>query len=97
MYEYIEESNRNKYLMLVPLDKSKDTLKCMRNYGLKDLIRSVTNKSDNYDEKHVKIKFNSDDDLHLKKTVELYHTWLDVLFIKTTSTINKFSDKTVAI
>ena len=46
----------------------------MRNYGLKDLIRSVTNKSDNYDEKYVKIKFNSDDDLHLKKTVELYHT-----------------------
>ena len=27
--------------------------------------------SDNYDEKHMKTKFNSDDDLPLKKTLEL--------------------------
>ena len=34
------------------------TLKKVRN-----LIRSKTNKSSNYDEKFMKIKFNSDDDL----------------------------------
>ena len=28
--------------------------------------------SDNYDEKYMKIKFNSDDDLPVKKTKELY-------------------------
>ena len=28
-------------------------------------------KNDNYDEKYIKVKFNSDDALHLKKTLEL--------------------------
>ena len=37
----------------------------------KDLIRSIANNSDNYDEKYIRIKFNSDDDLPLKKTLEL--------------------------
>ena len=38
---------------------------------IRDLIRSKTKESDNYDEKYMKIKFNSDDDLPLKKTPEL--------------------------
>ena len=29
---------------------------------IKDLIKSITNNSDNYDEKYMKIKFNSDDE-----------------------------------
>ena len=29
---------------------------------IRDLIRSISNNSDNYDEKYMKIKFNSDDD-----------------------------------
>ena len=32
---YIEESNRDKYLTLVPTDGSKNTLKSMKNYGAK--------------------------------------------------------------
>ena len=32
---YIEESNGNIYLMLVPSDESKETLKNMKNYGTK--------------------------------------------------------------
>ena len=31
-----------------------------------DLLLSVTNNSDNYDEKYMKTKFSSDDDLSLK-------------------------------
>ena len=38
---------------------------------MKGLIRSIANDSDNYDEKNVKIKFNSDGNLPLKKTLEL--------------------------
>ena len=38
---------------------------------IRDLIRSKTKESDNYDEKYMKIKFNSDDYLPLKKTPEL--------------------------
>ena len=38
---------------------------------MKDLIRSITKNLDNYDEKYMKIKFNSDDDLPLNKTLEI--------------------------
>ena len=37
----------------------------------RDLIRSVTNNSDNYDEKYLKIKFNSYNGLPLTKYLEL--------------------------
>ena len=37
---------------------------------LRDLIRSITNKSENYDKKHLKKTFNLDDDLPLMKTLE---------------------------
>ena len=40
---------------------------------IRDLIRSITNNSDDYDEKYMKIKFNSDDDLPLNKTLKLYN------------------------
>ena len=36
---------------------------------IRDLIRSITKKSDNYDEKYMKIKFNSDDELPLNKAI----------------------------
>ena len=38
---------------------------------IRDLIRSKTNNSDDYDEKCMKIKFNSDDDLPANKTLEI--------------------------
>ena len=38
---------------------------------MRDLIRSITKNLDNYDEKYMKIKFNSDDDLPLNKTLEI--------------------------
>ena len=34
-------------------------------------IRSITKNSDDYDEKHVKIKFTSDDESPLNKTIEI--------------------------
>ena len=36
---------------------------------MKDLIRSKTNNSEDYDEKYKKVKFISDDDLPLKETL----------------------------
>ena len=38
---------------------------------IRDLIRSMTNNSHNYGEKYMKIKFDSDNELPLKKTLEL--------------------------
>ena len=57
---------------IVPTDENKDTLKI---YGelsskIRDLLISKTDNSDDYDEKYMKIKFNSDDDLPLNKTLE---------------------------
>ena len=70
---YIGENNGNKYLTLVRTDGSINTLKTYEKLWTKtrDLIRSKTNNSDDYDEKYMKIRFNSNDDLCLKKTLEL--------------------------
>ena len=35
-----------------------------------NLIRSITNKSSNYDEKYMKIRLNANGDLPLKKTLQ---------------------------
>ena len=67
-------------MKLVHTDKSKDALK---KYGdlwkkIKSIIRSTSNRSDNYFEKYLKIRFNSDDELPLKKTLELHNIILAV-------------------
>ena len=54
--------------MLVPTNESKEKIK--KYEEIKDLIRSITKNSDYYDEKYMKIKFNSDDQLPLNKTIE---------------------------
>ena len=38
---------------------------------IRDLIRSITKNSYDYDEQYVKIKFNSDDELPLQKSIEI--------------------------
>ena len=38
---------------------------------IRDLIRSITKNSDDYDKKYMKIKFNSDDYLLLNKAIEI--------------------------
>ena len=48
---HIEENNKNKYLALVPTDKSEGKLRKYEKIATKirDLIRSVSNNSDDYD------------------------------------------------
>ena len=76
---HIKESNGNKYFKLVRTDKSKDTLKTYEELWnkIRALVRSVTNDSDDYDRKYMKIKLTSDGDsddyFPLKKTLELYN------------------------
>ena len=48
----------------------------MKNYKklqskIRDLIRAITKNSDDYDKKHMKIKFNLDDELPLNKMIEI--------------------------
>ena len=47
----------------------------MTNRGskIKNQIRTIISNTNNYDEKYMKIKSNSDDDLPLNKTLELHN------------------------
>ena len=52
---------------------------------IRDLIRSITKNLIDYDEKYIKIKFDSDDNLPLKKTIKLLQSQqlLELFFMKT--------------
>ena len=58
------------------------------------LIRSITNNSGNHDENYMDIKFNSEDDLSLKKTLELHSIVVVVrsVFQKATNIPHNFFD-----
>ena len=73
--EYIEESNGNKYVIMLSIDENKDTLNKFGELqnNTWDLIRSRTNNSNDCDEKHIKIILNENNDLPLKKKLELYN------------------------
>ena len=76
---YIEENNGNKYLTFASTVKNK---KVLENYTqLWDEIKyhiQIINagKSGEYEEDYMKIKFNSDDDLPLNKTLRLHNLTL---------------------
>ena len=59
---------------------------------IRDLIRSKTHDLDNYDENYMKIKFNSNDDLPLRKTLQLRDIVIiaNLFVMRTTSTMHKF-------
>ena len=73
MNRYFEEINENEYLTLVRTNKSKEKIKKYEELWIKigDLLRSVTKNSDDCDEKYMKIKFNSDKELPINKTIEI--------------------------
>ena len=70
---YFEKINGNKYLTLVPTNESKEKIKNYEELRIKtrDLIRSITKNSGDYDGKYKKIKSISDDELSLNKSIEI--------------------------
>ena len=60
---YFEEINENKYLTLVPTNEIKEKTKKHEKLWIKirDLIRSIIKSLNDYDQKYMKIKFDSDD------------------------------------
>ena len=68
---YFEEIDKSKYLMLVLINESKEKIKkCEELWSkIRELVR--IKKSDDYDEKYMKIKFNSDDKLPPNKRIEI--------------------------
>ena len=71
---YFEEIDGNKYLALVPTNESKEKAKKYEELWIKirDLIRSITKNSDDYDQEYMEIKFDSDDNLPLTKAIEIH-------------------------
>ena len=72
--KYFEEIIKNKYLMLVPTNESNEKIKKYKERWskIRDLIRSMTKNSDDYDENYIKTKFNSDDELPLNIATEIH-------------------------
>ena len=85
---YIEEDNGNKYLTLASTDKNKKLLE--KYYHIQTINAE---KSGKYEKNYLKIKFNSDDDLPLNKTVGLHMLTKTVRSVlkKMVGTIPKFS------
>ena len=71
--EYVEEIHENKYLALVPTSESKEKIKKYEELRIRirDLIRSINKNLDDYGYKYMKIKFNSDDELPLNKSIKI--------------------------
>ena len=70
---YFKEINKGKYLTLVPTNETKEKIKKYEELWskIRYLIRSRTKNSEDFDENYMKIKFNSDDELPLNKTIEI--------------------------
>ena len=72
---YIEEENRNKYLVFDSTDENKELLKKYTDVwdGIKYKIKTINGGRENgYGKYYLKIKFNSDDDLPLNKPLKFH-------------------------
>ena len=71
---YIEEKGVNKYLVFDSADKSKELLKKYNDIfnEIRDKIKEINSDERNYEKVYMRIKFNSDDDLPLKKPL-IFH------------------------
>ena len=67
--------------MQVPTNENKEKKYEELRSKIRDLIRSITKNSDDYDEKYMKIKFNPDDELPLNKTIGIPTTAVVVRLI----------------
>ena len=69
---YIEEKGANKYLVFYSTDENKELLKKYNDVfnGIRDKIKEINSNEFDYEKDYMKIKFNSDDDLPLNKSIK---------------------------
>ena len=69
---YIEEKGMDKYLVFDSTDENKELLKKYNDVfnGIKDKIKEINNNEFDYGKSYLKIKFRSDDDLPLNRSLE---------------------------
>ena len=82
-YGYIKKINRNKYLTLVSNNKNKEVLTKHTELWdkIKDLIKTINSKPDEYEKGFIKINFDSDVDLPLGKILSLHNMRIVVRFV----------------
>ena len=71
---YIEEKGVNKYLVFDSTDENKELLKKYNDVwnGIKSKIKEISSGECDYEKYYMKIKFNSDDDLTLIKSLKFH-------------------------
>ena len=71
---YIEEKGIDKYLIFDSMDENKEVLKKHSNVfnGIRDKIKEINSNDYDYEKDYMKIKFNSDDDLPLNKSLKFH-------------------------
>ena len=77
---YIEEINKNKYLIFDSLDENKELLKKYNGAfnRIMDKIKEISNDECDYEKDYMKIKFNSDDNLPLNKLLEFHNMTITI-------------------
>ena len=77
---YIEEIGMDKYLVFDSTDENKELLKKHNDFfnGIRDKITEVNSNECDYEKDYMKIKFNSDDDLPLNKSVKFCITTITI-------------------
>ena len=80
---YIEEKGVNKYLIFDSTDENKELLKKYNDVwnGIKNKIEEVSSGECDYEKDYMKIKFNSDDDLSLNKSVKFHLMTITILSV----------------
>ena len=77
---YIEERGVNKYLVFNSLYENKELLKKYNDVfnGIRDKIKKISGDECDYEKDYMKIKFNSDDDLPLKKQLKFHNMTITI-------------------
>ena len=80
---YIEENVVNKYLVFDSTDKNKEFLnKCNDVFNvINDRIKEVNSDECDYEKDYMKIKFNSDDDIPLKKPLKFHLITITIRYV----------------
>ena len=70
---YMEEKGANKYLVFDSTDENKELLKKYDDVfnGIRDKIREINNNECDYEKDYMKIRFNTDDNLPLNKSLNI--------------------------
>ena len=80
---YIEESNGNKYLIFALTDRNKEVLRRYTELWceIKNLIETINDKPGEYEKAFIKVKFDSDDNLPLNKTLKLHNLTIVIRYV----------------